>query len=73
LGRAAALIGHRPLTADGIEPPTAKDANETAQVIYRGLTPVRTATAADAALPVLPTWGYLFIQRLAERHLDQPH
>jgi hypothetical protein len=68
-----ALLGMRPLELDGISPCFFKDSTGWPNAtVYRGLQPVRPATAADADLPVLQAWGYLVIVGAAERHFLTP-
>lgn len=67
---AGAITGCRPLALDRIEPLLCRDqAAPKGSIVLRGFVPVRPATTeADFALPVLGTWGYDFIRRLAEHH-----
>ena len=63
------LLGMRPLELDGISLSLAKDSTGWLNAnVYRGLQPVRPATAEDAALPTLGVWGYRVLVAAAEHH-----
>ena len=62
-----AILGHRPLEADGVALPEVLDAWHGGHVV-RGFTALRRASAIDeASLPVLGAWGYDYIRVLAAR------
>ena len=63
-----AILGHRPLDAEGIEPWLFRGSEYHANsVVLRGLTPLRTQRPTDRDLPVLCTSGYGVLTLLAER------
>jgi hypothetical protein len=65
-----AILGHRPLSLDGIEPWTFMDAQYPMNAsILAGLKPLRPARPDDyKRWPVLEAWGYLIIKYKAEDH-----
>ena len=67
-----AILGHRALERDGIEPRLEVSHRRGGTVwLQRGYERRRRATAEEAAtLPVFSTWGYRFIALVAESRLD---
>lgn len=62
-----AVLGWRDLGADGIEPWLFRGAwFHPNSSVFRGCTPLRPQTPADADLPVLGAWGYCFAVHVAE-------
>ena len=54
-----ALLGHRDLASDGVEPWLFRGAHHHANSeVLRGFMPLRPQTPEDRGLPVLSTWGY---------------
>jgi hypothetical protein len=70
------LLGIRPLEADGIIPDRwLSHAGGGTVWVYEGATRLHPATAADADLPIVSTWGYSVISVIAEQFLvggDEP-
>jgi hypothetical protein len=64
------LLGMRPLEADGLVPDRwLSHAGGGTVWVYEGATRLRPATAADASLPIVSTWGYSVISVIAEQYL----
>lgn len=63
------ILGYRSLDADGIEPGLfLSHSSGPGRMLQRGFEVLRPATAKEQAeLPTFSTWGYMVIQRLAER------
>jgi hypothetical protein len=67
-----AILGHRALERDGIEPRLEVSHRKGGTVwLQRGYERLRRATGEEAAtLPVFSSWGYRFIALVAESRLD---
>jgi hypothetical protein len=65
-----ALLGHRPLKPDGIEPDLFLSESPGRNCrLQRGFKTLRRATPREQRkLPVFSTWGYAVIQGIAEKH-----
>ncbi len=62
------ILGTRDLTADGLVPASWRSHEGGGTVwVYQGIRRVRPAGPEDAGLPVIGTWGFTVIARLAER------
>jgi len=73
LATGGSILGHRPLASDGIEPALFLSHSAGPGIsLQRGFEFLRPATASEQAeLPTFITWGYMVIQRAAERHFGQ--
>jgi hypothetical protein len=61
------VLGQRDLEADDIVPAAWRSHEGGGTIwVYEGSRRLRAATAADGDLPVISTWGYSVIVRLAE-------
>jgi hypothetical protein len=64
------VLGHRPLELDGVAPRHWRSHEAGGTVwVYAGARRLRPATAADASLPVMTTWGFKVISVIAEHVL----
>jgi hypothetical protein len=64
------VLGRRPLELDGLIPRHWRSHEAGGTVwVYEGSTRLRPATAADASLPVMTTWGFKVISVIAEHVL----
>jgi hypothetical protein len=64
------VLGLRPLEVDGVVPRRWQSHEAGGTVwVYEGDTRLRPATAADASLPVMTTWGFKVISVIAEHVL----
>ncbi|HSI64804.1 MAG TPA: Imm26 family immunity protein [Candidatus Saccharimonadia bacterium] len=70
LATGGSILGHRPLTADGIEPGLfLSQSPGKGCMLQRGFEILHPATASEQTeLRTLQTWGYMVIQRMAEKH-----
>lgn len=73
LATGGAILGERPLEADGIELPYLLSAHGgPGTMLLRGALPVRRARKEEwGTIPVLGFWGYDYIAELATHHLPQ--
>lgn len=61
------ILGVRPLELDGLMPYLWRTHKYGRDVwVYQGDRPIRPAELTDASLPVMSTWGYSVIKRLAD-------
>ena len=68
-----AILGHRPLEMDEVEPWEFRGAEfHVNSYVHKGLQPVRPQLPGDKCLPVLDTWGYRLPIQIAEAHFITP-